>query len=200
MRTFPRFWPGVLESVLEAARCSPRKNNPAGVVLVGYEIGGRVNRISVSPDKLPGGCGAALTALARLTLADAASPTEPGVGEYLVLPLDEEYVQCVTAVEPVDESSPRRISGRIQPPQKVRDVRPVYPEGAQRSRIQGMVMLETTISRTGCVHSLRVIRSAHPQLNFAGLHAVSRWRFTPTLLDGRPVPVIMTVTVTFSLQ
>jgi TonB family protein len=200
MRTFPKFWPGFLESVFSAARCKPNDKSPAGVVLVAYEVGGRVNRISVGPDKLPGGCGAALSALARLTLADAESPTEPGVSEYLILPLDEEYVQCVTEGEPADDSPPGRIGGKIQPPQKVRDVRPVYPEGAQRSRIQGMVMLETTISRTGCVHSLRVIRSAHPALNFAGLRAVPQWRFTPTLLDGRPVPVLMTVTVSFSLQ
>jgi TonB family protein len=200
MRTFPKFWPGFLESVFDAARCKPNDKSPAGVVLVGYEVGGRVNRISVGPDQLPGGCGAALTALARLTLADAASPTEPGVSEYLILPLDEEYVQCVTEGEPADGSPPGRVGGKIQPPQKVRDVRPVYPEDAQRSRIQGIVMLETTISRTGCVHSLRVIRSAHAALNFAGLRAVSQWRFTPTLLDGRPVPVLMTITVTFSLK
>lgn len=45
-----------------------------------------------------------------------------------------------------------------------------------------------------------VLRSVQLPLDLAALKAVSGWRFEPTLLDGEPVPVIMTVTVNFTLQ
>jgi protein TonB len=44
-----------------------------------------------------------------------------------------------------------------------------------------------------------VLRSI-PLLDEAALKAVRQWRYTPTLLNGIPVPVIMTVTVTFTLD
>jgi len=44
-----------------------------------------------------------------------------------------------------------------------------------------------------------VLRSV-PLLDAAAIEAVRQWRYTPTLLNGVPVPVVMTVTVRFSLQ
>jgi protein TonB len=41
---------------------------------------------------------------------------------------------------------------------------------------------------------VKLLRSI-PLLDHAAIDAVRQWRFTPTLLNGRPVPVIMTVTV-----
>ena len=49
------------------------------------------------------------------------------------------------------------------------------------------------------VDQLRVLR-AIPLLDQAAMDAVKEWEFTPTLLNGAPVPVIMTVTVNFTLQ
>jgi outer membrane biosynthesis protein TonB len=40
----------------------------------------------------------------------------------------------------------------------------------------------------------------HPELDAAALAAVAQWRFTPTLLNGEPVAVIMTTTVGFNLR
>jgi protein TonB len=47
---------------------------------------------------------------------------------------------------------------------------------------------------------MEVLSSAHPALNLAAIQAVSGWRFSPTLVNGQPVPVIMTVTVNFTLK
>ena len=58
---------------------------------------------------------------------------------------------------------------------------------------------EAVISPTGDVAQARVIRSK-PLLDEAALAAVKQWRYTPTLLGGVPTPVILTVTVTFSLK
>jgi TonB family protein len=93
---------------------------------------------------------------------------------------------------------PLRVGGNMPPPRKIRDVRPVYPAIARTAKVQGVVILETTIGADGRVSSARVIRSL-PLLDQAALDAVRQWEFTPTLLNGVPTPIIMTVTVNFSL-
>lgn len=95
--------------------------------------------------------------------------------------------------------APIRVGGNIKPPTKIRDVRPVYPQEAQDARIQGVVIVEATIDGAGRIREARVLRSI-PMLDEAALEAVRQWEFTPTLLNGVPVPVIMTMTVNFTLQ
>jgi protein TonB len=99
---------------------------------------------------------------------------------------------------PVDQK-PLPVGGKIRPPAKVRDVAPVYPAIAQAARVEGAVIIETIIDVDGRVQSARVLRSI-PLLDAAALAAVTKWTYTPTLLNGRAVPVIMTVTVRFQLQ
>jgi protein TonB len=66
-------------------------------------------------------------------------------------------------------------------------------------RVQGLVIVEATIGRDGRVTEARLLRSI-PMLDQAALDAVNQWEFTPTLLNGVPVPVIMTLTVNFTLS
>lgn len=94
---------------------------------------------------------------------------------------------------------PLRIGGDVKAPQKVKHVNPVYPPIAQSARVQGIVIIEATISPTGDVVDARVLRSI-PLLDEAAKNAVLDWKFTPTLLNNTPVPVVMTVTVQFTLQ
>ena len=94
---------------------------------------------------------------------------------------------------------PVRVGMGVRSPQKVRDVQPVYPNLALISRTEGVVIIEATIGADGRVMNARVLRSS-PLLDGAALEAVRQWEFTPTLLNGVPVPVIMTVTVNFSLK
>jgi TonB family protein len=91
-----------------------------------------------------------------------------------------------------------RIGGGMRPPTKTRHVNPSYPEIAQSAKVQGVVIIETRIGPDGKVSNARVLRSI-PLLDQAALDAVMQWEFTPTLLNGQPVPVIMTVTVQFTL-
>src|SRR6185503_6456364 len=100
---------------------------------------------------------------------------------------------------PPPPAAPVRVGGNIKPPQKTRDVRPTYPPIAQSARVQGIVIIEATIGPDGSVKDAKVLRSI-PLLDQAALDAVRQWQFTPTLLNGVPVPVIMTVTVQFTLQ
>jgi len=92
-----------------------------------------------------------------------------------------------------------RVGGQMPPPTKTKHVNPVYPPIAESARVQGVVILETIIGADGKVQDARVLRSI-PLLDQAALDAVKQWEFTPTLLNGSPVPIIMTVTVQFTLQ
>jgi protein TonB len=94
---------------------------------------------------------------------------------------------------------PVQVGGLVRTPVKTRDVNPVYPVAALAARIQGIVIIEATIGEDGQVINARILRSV-PLLDRAAIDAVRQWQYTPTLLNGRPVPVIMTVTVQFTLQ
>lgn len=76
---------------------------------------------------------------------------------------------------------------------------PVYPAEAIAARVQGVVILECTISPEGKVVTVKTLRGV-PLLDEAAIEAVRQWEYTPTLLNGVPVPVIMTVTVKFKLS
>ena len=92
-----------------------------------------------------------------------------------------------------------RPGGNIRPPQKVHHVAPAYPSIAQSARVSGVVILEALIAEDGSVREVKVLRSV-PLLDASAMEAVRQWRFTPTLLNGVPVQVIMTVTVNFNLN
>jgi protein TonB len=75
----------------------------------------------------------------------------------------------------------------------------VYPAVARQARVEGIVILEAIIDERGNVDRVRVLRS-FPLLDEAAVRAVRSWRYTPTLLNGVPVPVLMTVSVHFTLR
>jgi TonB family protein len=97
------------------------------------------------------------------------------------------------------EPPPVRVGGDIKPPQKIKDVRAGYPTDAQNAGVTGIVVIEVTIGTDGKVRDA-VVRRSVPLLDAAALHAVRQWEFAPTIVNGRPVPVITTVTVNFSMQ
>jgi TonB family protein len=103
-----------------------------------------------------------------------------------------------TAPPPPPPGAPVRVGGQIRPPTQLRRVDPVYPPDALASRTQGVVILEAVIAADGTVSEARILRSI-PALNEAAIDAVKQWMYIPTLLNGTPVPVIMTVTVQFTL-
>ena len=101
-----------------------------------------------------------------------------------------------------DGAEPWRIgrSGVPKTPTKTRNVPPIYPVAARQEGVQGIVIMEATITHEGCVSRARVLRGVDGRLDWAAVQAVLQWRFAPTLVDGVPVPVILTVTVQFGLS
>src|SRR5688572_32582821 len=93
---------------------------------------------------------------------------------------------------------PVRVGGNVKAPVQISRVAPIYPQIAQSARVSGVVILETTIAPNGTVSDVRVLRSI-PLLDQAAIDAVRQWVYEPTFLNGAAIPVIMTVTVTFTL-
>jgi TonB family protein len=91
-----------------------------------------------------------------------------------------------------------RVGGNVQESKLIRRVEPVYPELAKRARVQEKVVLRITVDKEGNVSDASVI-SGHPLLNDAAINAVRQWKYSPTLLNGEPVPVMATVTIEFKL-
>jgi protein TonB len=96
-------------------------------------------------------------------------------------------------------ASALRVGGKIEPPIKMNDVKPVYPALAQNAGVTGAVIIEATIGADGRVVDAKVLRSI-PLLDQAALDAVRQWEYKPTFLNGVAVPVVMTVTVNFKRQ
>lgn len=105
----------------------------------------------------------------------------------------------VDVPRPATPQDPVRPGGNVKPPDRIAYVKPVYPPIAVAARVSGSVFIEAIIGTDGVVRDARVIRSI-PLLDEAALRAVRQWRYTPTLLNGVPVAVIMTVTVTFTID
>jgi TonB family protein len=94
-----------------------------------------------------------------------------------------------------DENGIYTFVAGMTPPHRLGN--PLYPEEALVAGITGVVVAEVVISESGTVTDARVVRSV-PLLDEAALEAVREWRFTPTIVDGNPVPIRTTVTVHFT--
>jgi protein TonB len=81
----------------------------------------------------------------------------------------------------------------------IRQVVPVYSAIAKAARIEGTVILQATISKTGTIENLHVV-SGPAMLTQSAMDAVAQWRYRPYLLNGQPVEVETTVNVVFKLN
>jgi protein TonB len=104
----------------------------------------------------------------------------------------------VVAPRPTEERV--RVGGTVRAPERLSYVAPQYPAIALAARVHGLVIIEAVIDTRGQVQDARVLRSDSPLLNDAALSAVRQWVYSPTLLNGVPVSVIMTVTVQFHMR
>jgi protein TonB len=142
---------------------------------------------------------------------EQAAPIAPGLalegptalgdfaGRSIGTPMAVGVPEPAIAAPPPAPAAPIRAGQGVREPKKIVDVPPVYPEIARRARVQGVVILEAVINEHGGVERLKLLRS-EPLLDAAAMDAVARWRYTPTLLNGVPVSVLMTITIHFTLQ
>ena len=132
------------------------------------------------------------------------APAPPGappnvIGNNARIPGTERSVLSGPPEPPPAVVKPMPVGGNIKAPRRLSYADPVYPTIAIAAKIDGMVILEATIDESGVVRDVKVLRSI-PMLDQAAMDAVKKWRYTPTLLNGAAVPILLTVTVTFSLR
>jgi len=93
-----------------------------------------------------------------------------------------------------------QLGGDVQAPKLINKVQPIYPAEAKAAGSQGTVMLRAVIGMDGAPLSLRVVNDQiDPELARAAIESVSKWRYTRTLLNGKPIEVDTTIQVNFTL-
>jgi protein TonB len=195
---FPR---GFAADVIAVTGCKPHPRDLAAAV-IRYGPEGRPRNISLFESQMTPNC---QEASRTLLLSVLAPPGDTSPSAVVVVPMSPEVLACgedqgaAAGAKRPDQGEAARIGGPIREPKKLVNVPPIYPEAARQARVSGIVILETVLSPSGCMTDMKVLEGI-PMLNAAAMSAVAHWRYTPTLLDGRPVPVIMTITVNFRLS
>ena len=92
--------------------------------------------------------------------------------------------------------APVRVGGMVKEPRLLKLVPPMYPKLAAQARVTGTVVLEATVTAQGTVEEIHIV-SGHPLLVQAAIDCVKQWQYEPTLLNGIPMPVILTAKVHF---
>lgn len=100
--------------------------------------------------------------------------------------------------DPRDAPERIRVSGNLQSALLPEQAKILYPPLAKEARAQGVILLSLTIAEDGSVKHVQVV-SGHAFLAAAATDAIKRWVYRPTLVNGKPVEVVTTVEVDFTL-
>jgi TonB family protein len=108
---------------------------------------------------------------------------------------------CLAATAASQDPAPERVhvANDAMRGLLIKRVAPNYPPLARQARIQGTVMLNAVINKSGDVEDLQLI-SGHPMLAPAAIEAVKQWKYQPYLLNGEPVAVDTRIQVNFALS
>ncbi len=99
-----------------------------------------------------------------------------------------------------ESDTPILVTGAVVRPVLVDKIEPQYTETARRVRLEGTVIVQAVIDEAGRVVDVKILKPLPMGLDKAAVDAVSRWRFKPATLYGRPVKVYYSLTVNFRVQ
>ena len=92
-----------------------------------------------------------------------------------------------------------RVGGGVSSPVILLKVEPEYSDEARKARFQGVVKMEVVVDEHGLPRQFKVLRPAGMGLDEKAMEAVAKWRFKPGMKDGKAIPVIAVIEVTFRL-
>ena len=178
-----------------AASAPPRAPAPVnGKHLVRFLENGKIHEPIAIPSKI--------RMIAEAELPPELAPSgDAAAGADILQGLAPTAARAVPAppAAPVTATPPRlSVMATIEAAKLIAQTQPVYPVLALQARIQGNVILHAVITKDGRVSELQVV-SGDPRLVKSALDAVVQWRYQPTLLNGQPVEVETTITVSFVL-
>ena len=104
------------------------------------------------------------------------------------------------AIAAADDSAakPRSLPAETMQKHILTKVPPKYPPDAKKAGIQGKVVLDAIIGKTGNVENLKVL-SGPAELQQSALDAVRQWTYRPVMVNGSPIEVETTVNVIYTL-
>lgn len=138
----------------------------------------------------------------------ASVPERPQIAGLQALPAIAPPAVLAAAAAPQQEpeveiqaprGNPIRVGGGIMESKLISRIAPEHPDVAQRTRIEGSVLLLVTINEEGLVWEAQLI-DGPSLLSESAIQTVKKWKYSPTLLNGMPVPVITMVTVVYKLM
>jgi TonB family protein len=180
-----------------------RKAKVEGVVILGVrtDVDGRVERVMIYRSKTPLLNKPAIDAVKQWIYEPLIVDGKPEPAVFTVtvrFKLNGEEAKTKD-IEDMAKGAVRA-SDQIAPPKLLKKVVPVYPEEARKEGIQGVVILEAMADEEGNVAQLKILRSESSILNKPAVDALRQWKYEPFILDGKPTPVIFTVTFAFRLK
>jgi len=106
------------------------------------------------------------------------------------------FVLLILTIVGVGQTSPKRIPPDEAAKHLIDKPSATYPPLAQMARIQGNIILEISINEFGAA-SVRRLVTGHPMLAPSAIQSVSRWKYHPFEINGKPSAVVTLVMVTF---
>ena len=160
--------------------------NVAGVT--GGNLKSRITRImkNATPAPLSLGKKAALAIAALLTI--------------LIPSMGNRSGSIAAAASQNPDREVHRPGGSVVAPKLIRETKPQYSERAKQEKVQGEVQMECVVRADGTVGDKKVVKPLHPDLDQAALDAAGQWLFEPGTRDGKPVAVLVTIAMTFTLK
>jgi periplasmic protein TonB len=101
--------------------------------------------------------------------------------------------------QPAAPPAPLPVGGDVRQARLISSIPPLYPALAKTQHIEGAVRVGALVDENGRVSSMKVV-SGPTLLQQAAMDAVRQWKYQPATLDGKAVPMHLTVTLQFKLQ
>ena len=200
--------PGVAADVFELEDCkSSNFTRWLGLAAVDFRPDGAPRRVTIGTQPPKQSCQRTAQTLFLMSLAPAevADAARESLG--MIVLFDPDMYKCadrseLARVSPTNKSQtdPVKVRGAVVAPRLIKRVEPLYPAASRKAGEEGVSVYEAIISPEGCIVEPRLLRSSAPVLDAMGMEAISRWQYQPATLNGKPVRVYLTVTVTFRLR